>query len=68
MTFQNIAERPLIQPVFYTMSNLSLNKSIKKNGRQILTRKNIKIITSEQKQDKRRKNYLHLKKEKQIEF
>ena len=41
---------------------------MKKNGRKILTRKNIKTITSEQKQAKRRKNYLQLKRKKQIDF
>ena len=67
MISQNIVERRL-NIVFETVLNLSLKKSIKKNGGKILTRKRNKIVPLEQDSAKRRKKYLHLKKKSALTF
>ena len=61
MVSQIIGEVPL--NISSNVNNFKsfIKKYIKKNGRKILERKRIKIITSEQKQEKKSKNYFDLK-------
>ena len=68
MISQIIAEVELnISSILNNFKSL-LKKYIKKNGRKILKRKRIKIITSEEKESKKSNNYLDLKKKKTIDF
>ena len=68
MISQNIAERPLNITSILNNFESFIKQIDKKNGRKILTRKRIKIITSEQKKAERRRNCLHLKKKTRLTF
>ena len=61
MISQIIAEVQLnVSSILNNLKSL-LKKYVKKNGRKILKRERMKIITSEQKLAKESHNYLHLK-------
>ena len=66
MIFQNIAERPLNIASVPNNFKSFIKQIYQKEWMQNINKKRVKIITSEQKEAKRRKSNLHLKKKNRL--